>query len=551
MSEVPKRENLTIEFKSDKKTLSDSVIIEEVVALSNTDGGSLYIGVEDDGTITGAQPTHRETSRLASLISGKTVPPVPARVELVDEAMPVVRVSVPKSTAIVATSGGKILRRRLKLDGEPETVAMYPFELSSRLSDLGRLDFSAQPVPDAELSDFDPVELARLRRIVDTYRKSDKTLLDLSDEELEKALGFVTTVGDKSVPTLTGLLLVGKTAALERLVPTSEAVFQVLQGTDVKANVTYREPLLYTIEQIVSSVEPWNPITEVPFGLFKDPVPTFDRDAVREAVVNAFGHRDYSMLGRVRVVIDDTGLTISNPGGFIEGISIRNLLTADPHGRNLRLMDALKRVGLAERTGRGIDRIFEGSLMYGRPLPDYGGSSSNHVSVFISRSKPDEAFVSMVTKENARRSSPLPLQSLLVLDALKQCRRATIEDLSEDIDVSSTQLRQILETLTEAGLVEASGQGKRRSYTLSSGVYKRSGKTTEYVRQTDIDRVRYPELILKLARTRGSITTSDVADLLHVDHDRAYYEIRKLIIDRKLVKAANGPKAYYTPIGRP
>lgn len=548
MPKLSEKETLSIEFKSDRKTLSDSVIVEEVVALSNTEGGRLYIGVEDDGTITGAQPAHRETARLASLISGKTVPPVPARVELVDAPSPAVCVHVPKSTSIIAASTGKILKRRLKLDGQPETVAMYPYELSSRLSDLGRLDFSAQPVPDAKLSDFDPLELERLRKIVATYRKSDKVLLELSDEELEQALGFVTTIGESAVPTLTGLLLLGKTDALTRLAPTSEAVFQVMQGTDVKVNVTYREPLLYTIEQIVAAVEPWNPVTEVPFGLFKDPVPTFDRDAIREAVVNAFGHRDYSILGRVRVLIDDTGLTISNPGGFIEGISVRNLLTADPHGRNPRLMDALKRIGLAERTGRGIDRIFEGSLMYGRPLPDYTASTVNKVSVFISRSAPDEAFVSMVARENEKRTHPLPLQSLLVLDALKQCRRATAEELSHDIDASFAQLRQTLEALTEAGLVEATGYGKRRSYMLSSGVYRQSGKTKEYVRQTDIDRVRYPELILKLAKTRGSVTTADVADLLHVERDQAYYEIRKLVRAGRLAKAANGPKAYYTPV---
>ncbi len=548
MPKLPEKESLVTEFKSDRKTLSDSVIVEEVVALSNTDGGRLYIGVEDDGTITGAQPAHRETARLASLISGKTVPPVPARVELIDAPNPAVCVCVPKSTSIIATSTGKILKRRIKLDGEPETVAMYPYELSSRLSDLGRLDFSAQPVPDAKLSDFDPLELERLRKIVSTYRKSDKALLELSDEELEQALGFVTTVGDDVVPTLTGLLLIGTTDALTRLVPTSEAVFQVLQGTDVRANVTYREPLLYTVEHIVAAVEPWNPVTEVPFGLFSDPVPAFDRDAIREAIVNAFGHRDYSMLGRVRVLIDDTGLTISNPGGFIQGISVSNLLTADPHGRNPRLMDALKRIGLAERTGRGIDRIFEGSLMYGRPLPDYTASTSNKVSVFISRSEPDEAFVSMVAKENERRAHPLPLQSLLALDALKQRRRATIEELTREVDVSPAQLRQTLETLIEAGLVEATGRDGRRGYMLSSGVYKRSGKAKEYVRQTDIDRVRFPELILKLARTRGSVTTADVADLLRIERDQAYYEIRKLVRDGRLVKAANGPKAYYTPV---
>ena len=139
-----------------------------------------------------------------------------------------------------------------------------------------------------------------------------------------------------------------------------------------------------------------------------------------------------------------------------------------------------------------------------------------------------------------------PLQSLLALDALKQRRRATIEELTREVDVSPAQLRQTLETLIEAGLVEATGRDGRRSYMLSSGVYKRSGKTKEYVRQTDIDRVRFPELILKLARTRGSVTTADVADLLRIERDQAYYEIRKLVRDGRLVKAANGPKAYYT-----
>lgn len=51
---VPQRESLIVEFKSDRKTISENVIVDEVVALSNTDGGELYIGVEDDGTLTGA-----------------------------------------------------------------------------------------------------------------------------------------------------------------------------------------------------------------------------------------------------------------------------------------------------------------------------------------------------------------------------------------------------------------------------------------------------------------------------------------------------------------
>ena len=67
-------------------------------------------------------------------------------------------------------------------------------------------------------------------------------------------------------------------------------------------------------------------------------------------------------------MIDDEGMTISNPGGFIDGVNLKNLLTVEPHGRNPALADVMKRIGLAEKTGRGIDRIYEGSII----LEDHG-----------------------------------------------------------------------------------------------------------------------------------------------------------------------------------
>ena len=61
-------------------------------------------------------------------------------------------------------------------------------------------------------------------------------------------------------------------------------------------------------------------------------------------MINAFCHRDYTMLGTVRVLIDDEGMTISSPGGFIDGVTLENLLTVEPHGKNPALADALKRI---------------------------------------------------------------------------------------------------------------------------------------------------------------------------------------------------------------
>ena len=114
MSNISMSESLTVEFKSDRKTISESVIVEEIVALANTDGGELYIGVEDNGEITGVQPAHRDVIRIAALIAGRTVPPLSVRAVLLDYEMPVLRLEVAQSKSVVATSSGKVLRRRLK-----------------------------------------------------------------------------------------------------------------------------------------------------------------------------------------------------------------------------------------------------------------------------------------------------------------------------------------------------------------------------------------------------------------------------------------------------
>ena len=545
---IPEKETLGIEFKSDRKCLGESAIVDEVVALANTEGGDLYIGVEDDGQVTGAQAQHCDQVAMSAMIANKTVPSVSVRATLEVESLPVMHLEIPRSSAIVATSSGRILRRRLKSDGTPECVPMYPFEISTRLSDLGRLDYSAQPVPDATRDDFDPLERQRLRQLVQSNPHSDHALLGLSDEELERALRLTVRSGDADIPTLTGLLMIGRESSIERMVPTHEGAFQVLQGTDVRMDETTRKPLLYTIEKMLELTEPWNPVTEVQIGLLSQQTPVFDRRALREAVVNAFGHRDYSVLKRVRILIDDSGLLVTNPGGFIEGISIKNLLNVEPQGRNPCLMDALKRVGLAERTGRGIDRIYEGSLLYGRPLPDYSESNSTGVSLFIARSEPDAEFVRLLAEERERRGTPLPLQSLLVLDALKNSRRCLMSELEETLGTSGARLKSTVELLIEAGLVEASGTGHNRAYVLSGKVYRKKGQAKEYVRQTDIDKVRYPEMIMKLAKQQGRITRADVSELLRIpDDDSAYYEIRKLMKAGKLASVKRGSKSYYIP----
>lgn len=542
---IPENESLTIEFKSDVKKLSNSDIFDAVVAFANTDGGDLYLGVEDDGTITGVHPDHINPMTLSAFIANNTIPPVSIRAEIIDDVKPVLKISVPKSYGgIVATQSGKTLRRRLKMDGAPENVPMYPNEMATRLSDLRLLDYSALPIQSATTDDFDPIEVERLRKTILAYN-GDRSLLELSDEELFKALGLVTEQLGKAFPTIAGILLLGREAALRQYVPTSSAAFQELSGTNVVKNEDFALPLLLMIEKLNGYLEARNPEHEIEYGLFRIPAPDFNKRALREAVVNAFSHRDYSKMGRVRVALSDGGLTIANPGGFIEGVTVKNLLTAEPHGRNPLLADVLKRIGLAERTGRGVDRIFEGSLIYGSPLPDYSDSTTVTVSLFIPRNEPDLQIAKMISDEQNRLGRPLPLNTLLVLNKLKDIPRSDIHQIAEAVNLSEAAVKVVLDRSIESGLVEAFGAGRGRTYMLSHKLYSNKGRASGYVRQADIDEARYPELIIRLAKNNEFISNTDVVQLLHVSAAQAYRLLKRLVDEGRLEAVNKGRYSKY------
>ncbi len=539
---IPQKESLTVEFKSDRKKLSDDILIDAVVAFANTEGGDLYLGVEDSGEVTGRHEAHKDFSRLAAFIANKTIPPIPVRVEEIEDVFPVIKIHVPKSRSIVASSVGKIQRRQIKMDGTPENVAMYPYEISTRLSELSLLDYSAQPVPNAVYEDLDSVEREHLRNILRVYN-GEKNLLELEDEALDKALQLVATVNGQLIPTFTGMLLIGKKEKLREHVPTAEAAYMAFKGTEVTANESFYVPLLTAIERVFDFLEARNFEQEMEAGLFRISIPDFDKRAMREAVVNAFVHRDYTRLGRVLVRLDDDGLSISNPGGFIEGVTIDNILTAEPHGRNPVLADALKRIGLAERSGRGVDRIFEGSLLYGRPLPDYSETSPTAVKLLIPRGLPDKKFIQMVAKEQQRTGSLMPVNTLLILNALKQGRRMSVHDIVEATKVPESKTRAAAERMTESGLLEAVGNGKGRAYILSPKVYR---DKVSYVRQADIEAIRYPELIIKLTEAKETITRKDVVDLLHVTPPQAYRILQKMVKNGKLVQSGSTRNTCYS-----
>lgn len=544
---LEKGETLTVEFKSDRSKLPDNNLINAVVSLSNTEGGYLLVGVENNGDVTGLHKQHLNLQGLVSMVASRTVPTVSVQARIIEcNNLNVAVIKVPKAKGIIASSEGVILHRRLKGDGTPEAIPLHPYELMQRQSALQVVDPSAIPLLDIDANDLDPLQLQRLRNAIKRYG-GDDSLSNLDDEQLQGALQLVVAIDGNRHPTITGLLLLGTPELLRFHLPSHEVAFQVLSGTNVKVNEFLKRPLLEVFEEIEQLFKARVNEEEIEIGLFRTSIPDYNTQAFREAFVNALVHRDYHRLGMVQVKLDDSGLSISSPGGFVEGVNLENLLVVSPRSRNPLLADVMKRIGLAERTGRGIDRIFEGMLRYGRPAPDYSMSDNSTVSVFMSNASADTEFVRMII-EQEERTGDMPIDSLIILSRLRDERRLTTADFTFSIQKSETQVRSVLEKLTETGLIEAHGLGRGRSYTLSGQVYQQLGEQIAYVRQRGITGIKHEQMIIQLLEMEESkeIKRADVMELCNITGHQATDLLTRLKDKGILEKNGERRGTYYT-----
>ncbi len=543
---IPATESLTVEFKSDRQRLPDRELVAAVVCLANTEGGVIYLGVEKDGTVTGLHPEHQHLTGLAAMIANRTAPPLGVRVEaLEEEGKRVASILVPISRRLVATSEGLLQRRRLMADGTPQCVPFYPHEFVQRQSDVGLVDYSAMPMAEVTGQDFDPLERERLRQMVERYG-GDRSLLSLNDEELEGALGFVRRENGHRIPTVAGVLVLGRESTLRTHLPTHEIAFQVLAGTQVQVNDFSHAPLLKTFERVMAQSQDRVTEDEIQVGLFRVPIPRLDLRSFREAFVNAITHRDYTRLGAIHVRWDTDGLTVSNPGGFVEGVTLDKLLVVEPKPRNPLLADAMKRIGLTERTGRGVDLIYEGLLRYGRPEPDYSRSDATTVVVRLSSAEADLPFLRLILEEEERRGAKLPVDALIVLARLRKERRLEATTLAAALQKEEAVTRFILERLVESGLIEAHGIKKGRTYTLSTQVYRTLGQSAGYIRQAGVDPLQQEQMVLHYARQHGRVTRKEVAELCRIGPYQATRLLDRLVTHGKMQRVGAGRGVYYT-----
>ena len=548
-------ERLEVEFKGERNgPLGDNDLIDEAVCMANRPGsepGWILVGVEDDGTVTGARPRHGASTdplRVQALIANNTIPSLACRAEVVRyESAEVLVVEIPAATTPVGTQSGVYKRRAIGGRGRPQCLPFHFHEMQARQADRGLLDYSAVVVPDASWDDLDPLEFEAYRRSIRESRgRGDAALLELGDVELAKALGAIEANHEVTAVRVLALLLFGREETLRRLLPTHEVAFQVLVGTRVEVNDFLRWPLIRTMNELLARFRARNREQEVNVGLLRVGVPDYPELAFREGLANALIHRDYTRLGAVHVQWHPDRLEISNPGGFPEGVRLDNLLVTPPRPRNPLLAESFKRAGLVERTARGVDTIFVEQLRNGRPAPSYERSTSTDVVLVLPGGNPSLEFVRLVTEE-AQAGRPLGLDELLLLNALRIERQLDTAAASRLLQKPEAEARSVLNRLVESGLVERRGERKGRSYHLSASTYQRLGEKAAYVRLRGFEPLQQEQMILQYVDAHGRITRREVAELCKLSPQQASRLLAALVERGSLRRHGKGKGSWYGP----
>ena len=213
------------------------------------------------------------------------------------------------------------------------------------------------------------------------------------------------------------------------------------------------------------------------------------------------------------------------------------------------MADAFKRIGLVERTGRGIDTIFEGQLRYGRQLPDYSRSSVATVQVILH----DGPANFGVTKLVAERDVPgrrLSVDELLVLNEIVRTqepigigRAATIVQRLEG------PTRAVLDRLVESGMLDGWDDRRERVYYFTSQVARSLG-VEDLDEDVAADHAGERERkILEYVNLHGKITRSTAAELCSLEGREARTALEKLVRRGELVVRGEKRGAYYERAG--
>ena len=350
---VQEGEGTTLEFK---ENLSPS-ISRELVALANTIGGKILLGVSDNGKVVGVQDSNTLRARVQD-IARNCDPPVKIREEVVDRVL-VVHVRESESKPVQCSDGffwrQGAVTQKLSRD---EIRDFFRFE--------GVIRFDLTPCPRFKYpEDFDQEKFDTWLGLsgISGQPKVEDVLVNIdAAERVESGLLFRNA----------GVLFFAKN--VRRFFPQAYITCLLAKGTD-KVDILDRKDfdggVIADIEDALRFIARNTRTAYRINGLIRENIPEYPTEALREAITNSVMHRDWFIDGaNVFVEIYTDRVEVVSPGGLPRGLALADLGSKSIR-RNALIADLLHRISFIEKAGTGIRRIQNETRAQGCPEPEF------------------------------------------------------------------------------------------------------------------------------------------------------------------------------------
>ena len=158
----------------------------------------------------------------------------------------------------------------------------------------------------------------------------------------------------------------------------------------------------------------------------------------------------------------------------------------------------------------------------------------------------DLTFRRMVVDIESQRGTELPIDSLIALAALREFKRLSAEDLAKHIQRDTGSAKRTLEVLNEAGLVEAHGNTRGRSYTLSASVYSVVSDKAAYTRQKGFGPIQHEQMVLSYIRQHGQIKRAEVMALCRLTEGQVKRLLQRMLAAGQISRHGQSTATAYT-----
>jgi ATP-dependent DNA helicase RecG len=430
------------------------LLAETLVALSNSDGGTILIGADESGQVTGRVYGDEVEVALQAAVR-ECRPPVEARWhQAAGEEGLAFAVVVTRSPELHSLADGRVLVRT-----GAENRPLSGEEIRQLAATKSTGDFEMESAPGARREDFDDEVIAEF---VAKWEERHHQAITGSADDLLHEIG---ALDEHRRPTVVGVLLFASNP--RAFLPQSGLTFVKFLGTQPRGEAGQpgygrREeiggPLARIIQRAFELVGEEMRIGAVVTGLERQERAEYPIAAVREALVNAVAHRDYRLGGRrIEVRMFSDRMEISSPGGLPGFITVDNIVE-EHFSRNPRVVSALYQWGYIEELGLGVDLMIEEMVRAGHPPPTFRDSPySFTVTLYNVRERPAVPTWTRVMNERQARA----------LAYVQERGRITNREYRQFCpDVSSETLRLDLVDLVERNILLKVGDKRGTYYIL-------------------------------------------------------------------------------------